>query len=302
MPRLGLARTHWADRIAELDADRDHAEIARLLAVHEFPWDTLQSLSFALYRTYAVPSIGKLLDETAEFTERVQKRYDDTGMLLEEILEHSLQDPRGRSAVRRINQMHAMYDISNDDMLYVLATFVVMPVRWNADHGYRPITQHELRAMTIYYNELGRHMAIKDMPTEYADWERLLDDYEREHFAFHPGGRRVADSTLALMTTFPPNNLAPKWLVKRFAYALMDDPLLKAFRYPRPTAIERRLAKALMRLRARAIALMPARRKPKWVRDFGYFRSYPGGWSVDELGTFAQGAHGCPVAQQRRTD
>lgn len=197
--------------------------------------------------------------------------------------------------------MHAMYDISNDDMLYVLATFVVMPVRWNADHGYRRVTEHELRAMTSYYNELGRHMAIQDMPTEFVDWERLLDDYERDHFAFHPGGRRVADSTLELMTSFPPNNLAPAWLVKRFARALMDEPLLEAFRYPRPTSFERRLAKALMRLRARVIALMPARRRPKWVRDFGYFRSYPDGWTVDGLGTFPPGAQACPMGRQRRT-
>ena len=66
----------------------------------------------------------------SSLTRTVQKRYDDTGILLEEILEHTLQQPRGRDAVRRINRMHGLYDISNDDMLYVLATFVVMPPRW----------------------------------------------------------------------------------------------------------------------------------------------------------------------------
>lgn len=295
---MALSRTHWSDRIAALDAERDHQEITRLLAVHEFPWDTLQALSFALFRTYAVPSIGELLDETGEFTGRVQKRYDDTGILLEEILEHSLQAPRGRDAVRRINQMHGMYDISNDDMLYVLSTFVVMPARWIGEHGYRPLTDHECRALTNYYRELGRHMNIADMPEDFEGFCRLLDDYEATHFKFSPGGRRVANSTLDLMTTFPPNNLVPRPIMKRFSYALMEDHLLRAFRYPRPRAWERRLARALMRLRARAIARMPARRKAKWVRDFGYFRSYPGGYQVKELGTFEPPA-GCPAHLNR---
>ena len=191
-----------------------------------------QALSFALFRTYAVPSIGRLLDDTGEFTSRVQKRYDDTGLLLEEVQRHGFGSDRGRSAVRRINQMHAMYDISNDDMRYVLATFVVVPKRWMDDYGFRRLSPNEVVATTNYYIELGRRMAIKDMPDDFAGFERLLDDYEREHFAFDAGGRRVADSTLDLMTTFPPNNYAPKWVVRRFA--LLADGRAVAARVPLP--------------------------------------------------------------------
>ena len=240
-----------------------------------------------------MPSIGRLLDDTGEFTTRVQKRYDDTGLLLEEVQRHGFGSNRARSAVRRINQMHAMYDISNDDMRYVLATFVVVPKRWMDDYGFRPLSPNEVVATTNYYLELGRRMAIKDMPGDYAGFERLLDDYEREHFAFDAGGRRVADSTLDLMTTFPPNNYAPKWVVKRFALSLMDEPLLRAFRYPIPTRFERTLFNGAMRLRARLLRLFPARSKPKWVSTFGYYRTYPAGYDIDELGTFPGGA--CPV-------
>ena len=55
-------RTSWSDRIERLDPEHDHLEVHRLVCTHEFPWDTLQALSFALFRTYAVPSIGALLD------------------------------------------------------------------------------------------------------------------------------------------------------------------------------------------------------------------------------------------------
>ncbi len=281
-----LPRDHWQRRIAELDPETDFREIARILGTHEFPWDTLQALSFALFRTYAVPSIGDLLHDTGEFTQRVQKRYDDTGLLLEEILEHGLDSGRGRDAVRRVNQMHGAYDISNDDMRYVLSTFVVIPARWIDAYGYRPLTAHEKAGMTHYYRDLGRHMAIRDMPEDFAGFERLLDDYEREHFAYSVKARRVADSTLDLMTTFPPNDYAPAGLVKRFSFAVMDDPLLDAFGYPRPGRTMRRLSQGALRMRGRLMARRPARREPRWVRDTGYFRSYPMGYVVERLGTF----------------
>ncbi len=289
-----LPRKHWVRRSEQLDPVRDHHEISLHVSAYDFPWDNTQALSFALFRTYAVPSIGRLLDQTGEFTTRVQKRYDDTGLLLEEVQRHGFGSDRGRSAVRRINQMHAMYDISNDDLRYVLATFVVVPKRWMDDYGFRPLSPNEVAATTNYYIELGRRMAIKDLPADYPGFERLLDDYEREHFAFDPGGRRVADSTLDLMTSFPPNKYAPRWVVKRFAYSLMDEPLLRAFRYPVPTRFERVLFNGAMRLRARLLRLFPARSEPKWVSTFGYFRTYPAGYEIDQLGTFPGGA-GCPV-------
>lgn len=292
-----LPRSHWVRRSEQLDPVRDSHQISLHVSAYDFPWDNLQALSFALFRTYAVPSIGRLLDETGEFTGRVQKRYDDTGLLLEEVQRHGMGSARGRSAVRRINQMHAMYDISNEDFRYVLATFVVVPKRWMDDYGFRPMSPNEVAAVTNYYLELGRHMAIKDLPADYVGFEKLLDDYEREHFAFDPGGRRVADSTLDLMTTFPPNSWAPKWVVKRFAYSLMDEPLLRAFRYPVPTRFERAFFNGGMRLRARLLRFFPARSKPKWVSAYGYFRTYPAGYEIDDLGTFRgtfRGA-GCPV-------
>ena len=179
-----------------------------------------------------MPSIGRLLDETGEFTARVQKRYDDTGLLLEEVQRHGFGSDRGRSAVRRINQMHAMYDISNDDMRYVLATFVVVPKRWMDDYGFRPLSPNEVVATTNYYIELGRRMAIKDMPEDYAGFERLLDDYEREHFAFDAGGRRVADSTLDLIDHLPAQQLRAE--VGGEAVRVVADGRAVAARVPLP--------------------------------------------------------------------
>ena len=164
-----MRRSHWREHNERLDPETDHVEIYRVLAQHEFPWDINQALSFALFRTYAVPSIGRLLDETGQFTGAVQKRYDDTGLLLDAPLTHGFDSVQGRTAVRRINQMHARYDISNDDLRYVLSTFVVVPKRWIDDYGWRPLTRTEVDASVAYYRRLGLRMNIKDLPTTYAE-------------------------------------------------------------------------------------------------------------------------------------
>jgi hypothetical protein len=286
MTRTRLPRDHWLRRIDELDVETDHAQVYGITSRHEFPWDLSQALSFALFRTYAVPSIGVLLHDTGEFTGRTQKRYDDTALILDHIGEHGLDSHEGRRALRRMNRMHAMYDIADADLRYVLCTFVAVPIRWLDDHGWRPMVEKEKQASARYYTELGRHMGIRDIPATWQEFGAEMDAYEAEHFAYDPRAREVADATLALMATFPPNHRAPAAAVVRFSRAFMDEPLLDAFRYPRPTAAERRTAQAALRARGMWLRRQPPRLLPQHARDIGNVRGYPDGYDVAGLGTF----------------
>lgn len=281
------------DRTDRLDARTQYEEVVRILTTQEFPWDIEQALSFALFRTYAVPSIGGLLHETGEFNQRTQKRYDDTVLVLETILEHGMSSHPGKQALRRMNQMHGAYDISNDDMRYVLSTFVVMPVRWLADFGWRPFTPNEVSAWTHYYRALGRHMAIRDIPETFEAFAAFMDGYESTHFAFDARNRAVADATLDLLATFPPNHLAPKRLVSLFARSLMEPALLDAFGYAHPSSLSRAVSRLALKARGRFVryALSP-RREPLLARNRPHIRSYPDGYAVEELGTFPKT---CPV-------
>lgn len=289
-----MRRDFWRRRNDSLDPETQFVEIYRNLMAYEFPWDMNQALSFALFRTYAVPGIGRLLDETGQFTGDVQKRYDDTVLLLEPPAMLGFDHPEARAAIRRVNQMHRSYDIPNHEMLYVLSTFVVVPARWLSAYGKRALTPVELRGSVNYYRALGRHMGIKDVPETYAGFARLMDSYEEEHFGFESGARRVADATLALMETFYAAPLRPA--VRVFGKAMLDDALLTAFRYRRPPAPVVRAAHAGLRLRGRLLRLAPARRRAKAAVDSGWIRSYPDGYDVRDLGTFpVPGVAGCPV-------
>ncbi|MFF7728991.1 oxygenase MpaB family protein [Streptomyces sp. NPDC008001] len=294
-----MKRFDWLKEIRRLDPERDFLRIYRITATLEFPWDITRALELALYRTYAVPSIGRLLAETGELPDRTQKRYDDTALLLDTVVEHGFDSESGRTAIRRINQMHRGYDISNDDMRYVLCTFVVIPGRWVDAYGWRRLSGHERHAIAAYYRALGKHMGIQGIPGSYAEFERCLDDYEAEHFGWDEGGRRVSDATLDLMASWYPRPLAP--LVRGASKALLDDSLLRAFRYERPHPAARALVRGALRTRARAVRLLPPRRTPHYVRQNPEIKGYPDGYVVAELGTFPAARRGtvCPVPHGR---
>jgi ER-bound oxygenase mpaB/B'/Rubber oxygenase, catalytic domain len=292
-----VKRDHWQRRIGQLDPDVDFAEIYRIMVAHEFPWDMRQSLGLALYRTYAVPSIGELLAATGEFQQRAHKRYADTGLILDAVLEHGFAGATGRAAIRRMNQMHGAYRISNDDMRYVQSTFVVVPMRWMDRFGWRPMTETERRASANYYRELGRHMNIKNSPATHEEFAAYLDAYEREHFAYSRGGRAVSDATLSLVLGFYPRFL--RGPMRRVMLALLDPPLRDAFGYSHPARVMETLTIAGLRARAVVERRLPPRRKPRYVRQLREFAIYPDGYTVDRLGTFPQTTQ-CPVSRRAR--
>ncbi|WP_030023273.1 oxygenase MpaB family protein [Streptomyces monomycini] len=289
-----MRRYDWLKEIQRLDPDRDFLRIHRITTTYEFPWDVARALELALYRTYAVPSIGRLLAETAELTDRTQKRYDDTALLLDAVMEHGFDSEDGRTAIRRINQMHRSYDITNDDMRYVLSTFVVVPKRWLDQFGWRRMSEHEKHATAVYYRTLGRHMGITGIPRDFQEFERCLDVYEHAHFGWDEGGRRVSDATLGLMAGWY-GPLAP--VVRRASMALLDDALLNAFRYERPGPAVRAAVHGVLRLRAKSVRLLPPRRRPHYARQNPEIKGYPNGFTIADLGTFPQGrpTGGCPV-------
>lgn len=61
------------ERIQQMDPQRDAIAICHLLVGYEFPWDITRALETALLRTFCVPAILQLLDNTGEFHRHTQK-------------------------------------------------------------------------------------------------------------------------------------------------------------------------------------------------------------------------------------
>lgn len=272
-------------KIEGLDPACDYEEIARLDACYEFPFDTTRALEFALFRTFASPGISAVLDSTQEFARRAQRRYDDTDLILSEMLEEGLDSERGRTALRRMNRLHGAYQIPNEDFLYVLSTFVFEPIRWNARFGWRRLLEKERLASFHYWSEVGRRMAIRDIPKTMDDLERFNVEYERTRFRYSETNRRVGEATRDMfLAWFLPRLLRP--LGRPFIYAVLDDRLLDAFGWRRPPGWLRAAVSTALRLRGRLAHLLGARSRPR-LRTRMRHRTYRRGYQVEELGPAA---------------
>ncbi|WNV88375.1 oxygenase MpaB family protein [Umezawaea sp. Da 62-37] len=271
-------------RIESLDPVADHQEIQRISVGYEFPWDYRRALEFALFRTYCVPSISALLDATGEFAARPQRRYDDTALLMAELVEHGYDSPRGREALRVVNRAHGRYRITNDDMLYVLTTFVHDPIDWIDDHGWRPLSENERLASFHFYRAVGKRMGITAIPDTSDELRQYKVDYERDNFRYSDTNRRIGEYTRELFCSWYPAPLRPA--VRHAVHALVDPAMSAAFGFPVMPAWTTRAGKAALRARGEVVRLLPPRRRSRLAADprNRTYPSYPNGYRPADLG------------------
>lgn len=274
-------RRRRLEHIRRHDPRRSHQRIVYWDVCYEFPFDTTRALELALFRTYCVPSISGLLDRTGEFRQRPQKRYDDTDLIVSELMEWGYDSPRGAQALARMNHIHGRFKIPNEDFLYVLSTFVFEPIRWNARFGWRPMCEQEKLAMFYFWREVGNRMGIRDIPQSYAAFERFNVEFERRHFVFAESNRRIGIATRELFVGWFPAPFKP--LVRRVIHALLDEPVRQAFGFPKPPLGLRSCVIGALKLRALVLRFWPARRKPR-LRTQTAHPSYPQGYSLEQIG------------------
>lgn len=219
--------------ISSMDSVRDAVALSKIAQFVEFPIISKKAVEFALFKSFAIPSISKLLAETRQFSpETIVKRYDDTSVLIQEFLLNHVDSPRGSLALRRLNFIHGRYNISNSDYLYTLSTFILEPQRFASRYGYRDWTEKETTANFVVWRDIGTRMGIRDIPDTVEGVERFSRQYEAEKMVYSKSNREIGESTLNLLGSNVPACLLPA--ARRIVFCLFEERLLDAMDYPRP--------------------------------------------------------------------
>jgi hypothetical protein len=257
---------------------------ARRLYQVDFPWDINKSLEFALLRTYAVPSISALLDYTNETVGRPRKRYDDTVLIVSEILNNGLDSPRAKRAYARLNDMHGRYAIRNEDFLYVLSTFIFSPIDWVAKYGRRPLTEEEVQDWFVFWRGFGERMGIADIVPTLERFRDFSKDFERTRYARSKANAKIAKASMnvVLSGSHVPAFLRPAGY--RIVMAFCEPHLVDALGFPKPSPMLRGFVALLMGFRRRILRLTPPNRFAKPLMKGS--KTYPEGYEIEELGTF----------------
>ena len=275
-------RNNHLQDIRGRDPVSDHCAIVFLDAAYEFPFEIARALEFALFRSYAVPRISGLLRKSGELMNNARKRYDDTDLILSELIENGYDSERGMAAIANMNQQHSRYPIHNDDYLYVLSTFVFEPIRWIDRFGHRAMIEQERLSWFLFWRAVGERMGIHNIPEKYGDFEDYNICYERDKFRFARSNHTIATKTRdLLLEMYLPRVLFP---IGRLAvYAMLDESMSRAFGFPvqRPTL--RLIIRRLLYLRGKLVRCLPARQKPV-LRTQKQRPTYPEGYCIKDLG------------------
>ena len=236
-------------------SNEDAFLIHQMLDELEFPFTYEKALQFALFRTYGIPSISRLLVQTGQFSEKTTatKRYTDTTVLIAEFLQFHPTSERSIEAIGRMNFIHSQYQksgkITNDDMLYTLSLFACEPVRWIDRFEWRTLEDFEKCAIGTFWKAIGDAMGICYLKLKSGghggDWadglqwlEEVMDwgkEYEKEHMVRDLNNKKIADETVGILLWSLPESLKP--FGRNVVSALMDDRLRTAMMYVHVNAI-----------------------------------------------------------------
>ncbi|KAF9476142.1 hypothetical protein BDN70DRAFT_882785 [Pholiota conissans] len=232
---------------------REAQEIIHLSTVYDMPTLLYHAVSFALFKTYGIPSISKLLVATKELCskETMSRRYADTEILISTwhtcpisgFADPSIslrntgpnarpaEDPRANIALARVNYLHSKYKISNSDYLYTLCLFANEPSYWSDRYGWRYLSPLERHAFYVFWAEVGRKMNIQDIPGSLEEMTAFIKEYEEAHMVPAETNREVAGYTLDELLSPVPNALGLKAFATSIVVSVLSDRTREAMMY-----------------------------------------------------------------------
>ncbi|KAF9137017.1 hypothetical protein BGX30_010628 [Mortierella sp. GBA39] len=290
-------------------------EVTTATGSFDFPFVNVISLEFALFKTYAIPSISKILSATKQFAAQCPKRADDTGLILcemtetykrqvyrhmtegkEDLDEDLTDEKRERLALEKLNFIHGHYPIRQEDYLYTLALFVLEPVSWIDRLEWRKVTELEKNALLATWTFHGQNMKIENIPKTFDELAEWSQNYERENMVYAPSNVAIAQATTGLLLSKSPKALHP--FGRHIVSSLLTDRLRTAFAIPNPPRGLTTFIMGVFKLRRFFIQyfLLPKKYPnfrtalrandegkfvPRWNK---YAPVYPDGYHIEDLG------------------
>ncbi|MCH2209197.1 MAG: hypothetical protein MK132_25490 [Lentisphaerales bacterium] len=280
---MKIAQVDRKEKLSTIEVEKDHQDVVHILVGYEFSWDFQRSLEIALMRTFASPSISKLLNATGEFKTRGQKRYDDTGLLVAEFMKHGYDSERGKAAIQRMNELHGRYNISNEDFLFVLSTFVLDPIDWISKYGRRSLSKEECQSLFLFWQNIGVLMHLKDIPESLQELRVFSEAYKKQKCLYASTNRQVVDSVLIVLKDWFP--IGCKWMVQPAVNALIDDTMRTSFGFGKHSKCLRLILETLLKTRGFILACFPKRKASSFFCDKASRTYGANSYEINDLGS-----------------
>lgn len=229
-----------------------------------FPWDMNRALELALLKTFCLPSISGLLHQTGEFEQRPRKRYDDTALIVAELVRLGPDTPGGRAVIQRLNRIHSTYAIRQEDYAYVLSGFVAEPICWIESYGWRALKPCEQEALFLFWDHVGSLMNLEQRPRCLRELMELNQRANLELFACAKSNQHIADATVAMLLAPWPAPLH-RWL-RSIMSSLLEPETLNSLNWPTAPAWQSQIVRSALHCRSFILSIVrrfwtPTRRR-----------------------------------------
>jgi len=278
-------------------------ERCRDLVGSKFPWDINRALELALLKTFCLPSISGLLHKTGEFEERPRKRYDDTALIVAELVRLGPDSPQGQAVIQRLNQIHGNYSIPQTDFVYVLSGFVAEPIHWIKKYGWRALRPMEQEALFKFWDHVGSLMNIEQRPRSLREVMELNQRVNHQLFDYAASNQRVADATVTMLLAPWPAPLHP-WL-RSLVCSLLEPETLKSLNWPLASGWQRHAVHVALRWRSFILSAIHRVKPPKRRRFFSErpTASYGKHFKLEQIGPPSMlSSLNCPRRRLTRED
>ncbi|KAM3427471.1 hypothetical protein NHJ13734_008965 [Beauveria thailandica] len=254
--------------------------IVKQLASLEAPTFFDLALRVALFRTYAIENIAKLLVASSDLNrqQHAPKRYATANLIIFTCLcsipsyEDTPKQPSFfkfapnseylHKAVARMNYLHSPYQkngrITNRDLLYVLWASMAEPIRFMRQYEWRALTDMEVAALGTLWKYIGDMMQIDykaelgqdqwrdgiDFVEHVTEWAYRYEDVAMKRL---PDAQKLGDALLDLLLTSYPAVVRP--MAYQGVLVLMGDRLRHAFSLPEPSVFYTALVHGLLFIR-----------------------------------------------------
>ncbi|MDT9001693.1 oxygenase MpaB family protein [Paucibacter sp. APW11] len=185
----------------------------------------------ALLRSMAVGDLVQHFYRHSALVAHTQARLARTRNTLRQLICHGFDSDEGRQALARLRAAHAGVDASADDYRYVLALFMLEPLRWNEARGGAPLDEAEATLLLDFWARVGEAMGLPDCRLDLAAWRAFQRRYEQQRWCYTPEGEQLARACLREVVT-----LSLPWGTRGLFRALMlrglDPALRELLRLP----------------------------------------------------------------------
>jgi hypothetical protein len=273
----GRALRSYVDSLDPAADDEEiTAQVSNVLFADAYFAHSIYLVTFA--RQAAVPAIAKVLYRSGngDIATDPRRRNDDTIVFFTEFYRRGYKSEAGRAAVRRMEEIHSRFLITDELKLYTLATIMLEPDRLALQFGENPFSAVDREARWNFWSGIAHDMGL-ELPANtrngFLDW---MLDYEDANYANSVEGRGcyegLVEDWLRWYPSWIPNR---EWLARQSLSGLLDPKLREVMGVEPPPAFIQAQVNLVARSYLRSTPYRVFRKDRNLINFFGKNRANP---------------------------